>query len=191
MQRYWSKEMDLMLRDLSCKGFSRARIAEQICSNLNVVVSRNAVCGRAARLGISQTVERASQIERAKRALDAGNRTLSQALKRRARPKNRTAIVGQKTVAEEAPIATPPPAQPLRSVERGQEWVALPESRRVSIVDLRAGLCHWPLWDGPKAGAYCGADCDIGKRYCPSHTRLSVGQGTPGERTAHKIGGVS
>jgi hypothetical protein len=183
--------MDLMLRDLSCKGFSRARIAEQICSNLNVVVSRNAVCGRAARLGISQTVNRASQIERAKRALDAGNRTLSQALKRRARPKNCTAIGAQKTVAEDAPIVTPPPAQPLRSVERGQEWVALPESRMIKISEIRNGLCRWPLWDGPSSGDYCGADCDGEHAYCATHRRLARGTGTPGERTAHKTGALA
>lgn len=64
---------------------------------------------------------------------------------------------------------------------------ALPESRLLSLFDLpRTGACKWPLGDVGRPGfAFCGADCDPTRPYCPTHFRMSRGNGTPSERNAH------
>lgn len=71
------------------------------------------------------------------------------------------------------PSLSPVPLPPYVSKE--EAWLPLPESRRVQIVEIREGLCKWPLWDGPAIGEFCGADSGD-HRYCPGHRRLGMSQ---------------
>ncbi len=79
--------------------------------------------------------------------------------------------------------------KPPRVLHPSEADIALPESHRITLIDLRSGLCRWPLGDPLTADfCFCGADTDSpAKTYCPSHARLARGNGTPAERRAGEI----
>ena len=59
-------------------------------------------------------------------------------------------------------------------LEQQIEDVVVPMSRRVSIMDLREGVCKWPLGDPMTSDfVYCGADCTVGTVYCSCHSRMA------------------
>lgn len=50
--------------------------------------------------------------------------------------------------------------------------------KRVTIMELRDGVCRWPLWGNdaqPSERFYCGNESDAGHVYCPHCRALSVG----------------
>lgn len=58
--------------------------------------------------------------------------------------------------------------------------------RRVTIMELRDGICRWPLWDNdapPSERFYCGNDSDAGHVYCGHCRALSVGSKPAGPVT--------
>lgn len=65
--------------------------------------------------------------------------------------------------------------KPVKRIESKDADLPLPESRRVSLLDLKAGVCRWPLGDPRDEGfCFCGADTDLlSHAYCPSHRELS------------------
>lgn len=60
--------------------------------------------------------------------------------------------------------------------------VAIPESRRVAIVDLRDGLCRWIAGDPRVDATACGHQTDPGSPYCAAHR--FIGTVTPRARSA-------
>jgi len=49
--------------------------------------------------------------------------------------------------------------------------------QRVTIMELRDGICRWPLWDNdapPSERFYCGNESDAGHVYCGHCRALSV-----------------
>jgi len=60
---------------------------------------------------------------------------------------------------------------PARPLTREEAALPLPESRRMSILELRAGTCRWPIGDpGQQGFCYCGADTGHPVApYCPTH----------------------
>lgn len=67
-------------------------------------------------------------------------------------------------------------------------FAPLPESRPVRLMKAERCQCRWPLGD-PRAKEFrfCGAESIIGSSYCLAHKRMSRGEGTPSERSAHKV----
>lgn len=81
------------------------------------------------------------------------------------------------------------------------DWTALPESRRVSIVELGVNSCRWPLGD-PRSDdfCFCGADRmkpeDDSNAYCSAHAAIAYRQQptrkiTPEHRRAMLAGKIS
>ncbi len=65
------------------------------------------------------------------------------------------------------------PAQALKE-RRSQKDGAVPVSRRVQIMELREGMCRWPLGDPTRAEfCYCGAQAVTGLPYCPHHAQVA------------------
>ena len=60
---------------------------------------------------------------------------------------------------------------PARTLTREEATLPLPESRRVTLVQLRPGICKWPLGaERDPASCFCGADTgDVALVYCPTH----------------------
>lgn len=173
----WTPEMDTMLRALLADGFSMGQTAAALNERFKTQFGKNSIAGRKHRLGMS---------------LGLGD-LRKQASERRAAAAKKKA----EKIVRVAPRVTAKPAQdreakpetkvkPVAAIARADAWIALPESRRVSLGELKAGVCRWPLWDGPVSGDYCGASCALTASYCLSHAALAAGSGTIGEQNAHK-----
>lgn len=94
--------------------------------------------------------------------------------------------IGKMTAALSPAISDGKTRKPPRILDSSEADIPLPESRKISLMQIKAGLCRWPLGDPLKDGfCYCGADTDLlTHSYCPSHRLLARGSGTPSERNA-------
>jgi GcrA cell cycle regulator len=147
----WTDERVELLSKLWGEGLS----ASQIAAALGGGVTRNAVIGKVHRLGLSG---------RAKAGTPAAQRP--------ARPRS---------PAQPGPIAEPailasPAAGPTAAPELAPvlQEVAIPESKRVGILELRDSMCRWPLGDPSKPDfAFCGARAVTGLPYCGHHCQIA------------------
>lgn len=143
----WSTVSDHSLAQLA-RDYSAAQIAKQLgCS-------RNAVIGRCARRGI-----------RLSRYIVPSVEPIVRAAERRASERQRYAAKRVKLASvEPIQIMAPWPAP------------AAPKPRNLSIMQLRDGVCRWPLWDNDTPASqkrYCGADAEPGQVYCAHCAGLS------------------
>jgi GcrA cell cycle regulator len=151
----WSDDRVELLSKLWGEGLS----ASQIAAALGGGVTRNAVIGKVHRLGLSG---------RAKPGAGAAARP--------AKPRPATPLAPQADG-----VRTPPrdPEQLMRpTLVADQRWdveqVEIPESQRVSIMELRDTTCRWPLGDPSKPDfAFCGGRAVTGLPYCGHHCRIA------------------
>lgn len=166
----WSDERVALLKKLWEEGRSASQIAAEIGG-----VSRNAVIGKVHRLGLSG---------RAKSGTPAP-------AKSRARPAAAPAPRPREAApAAESPRAADQPARkPLQKIEapaeRSFEIAAREpaasspepfpgEGERVTIMDLREGMCRWPVGDPTSPDfRFCGARSQIGMPYCQHHAQIA------------------
>ncbi|MDB5513149.1 MAG: GcrA cell cycle regulator [Enterovirga sp.] len=162
----WTDDRVEMLSKLWGEGLS----ASQIAAALGGGVTRNAVIGKVHRLGLSG---------RAKAGPGVAQRT--------AKPRA-AGVPGAAPVAPEALRVAPRDADQftrpaLSADQRWGEETALPESERVSILDLRDSMCRWPLGDPSKPDfAFCGARAVTGLPYCGHHCRIAYQPATERRR---------
>jgi GcrA cell cycle regulator len=154
----WSDERVELLKKLWQDGLSASQIAAELGS-----VTRNAVIGKVHRLGLSGRAKtNAAPVQRQRKAV--AKPVVKTMVFHHARGGAALAPVLMTTPAEEEQIA----AQPV-----GQT-VVVPMTRRVSIMELREGVCRWPLGDPLSADfAFCGNDCTIGTTYCTYHSGIA------------------
>ena len=189
----WTEERIEALRRLWDEGLSASRIAGQLG-----IVSRNAVIGKVHRLGLSSRPKPAAvAAAEARRALRDMEPTGPSGSDARATGTDAPSFGadhirdGSVAVVNPAPtapfplangivLAAPPPPRspldlaPVLAPGRGGGQVAIPETKLVGIMDLRDGVCRWPVGDPLKPGfAYCGANCDPGRTYCVEHSALA------------------
>ena len=145
----WDDGRIEQLKKLWSEGLSASQIAQELGG-----VTRNAVIGKVHRLGLSG---------RAKAKPSAV-----------ARPRKVVKPVRTTTVVARGNLAV------VETVEIDAETMVAPEavviamSRRISIMELREGVCRWPLGDPLKGDfAYCGADCGSSRTYCEHHSRIA------------------
>ncbi len=156
----WTDERIEKLKQLWKKGLTTKRIAEELGH-----ITRNAVIGKATRLGLAGTRRSGPQKQGRPISVKPAGRVVGsqvQAINRRKKP--------APVIAEEA--FTP------RTVD-------LPSNRK-TILELRAMECRWPDEDRNEGGlhTFCGCATMDGSSYCPAHTELSKGQGTSSELNA-------
>lgn len=164
-EHFWTAERIEQLKALHAADNSASQIAEVMGAP-----SRSAVIGKLHRLGLHRGEKH-----------KANNRVPAPKRPRKPAPKAMRPLVIPAAVR---PVSAPAPVDLPRPDE------ALPESRLLSLFDLRATTCRWPLGDPQKPGfAFCGADCDPARSYCETHRLLSIGRGTPSER--HALKGVA
>lgn len=151
----WSDERIDRLKKLWMDGLS----ASQIASDLGGV-TRNAVIGKVHRLGLSGRAKSnaATMVRSRKAARVARGGTVAAAI-----PVARGNLALATVVEAVAESRLKPQAE-----------VVIAISRRISIMEIREGLCRWPLGDPLQAEfAFCGADCSSGKVYCTQHARVA------------------
>lgn len=138
----WDDNRIEQLKKLWSEGLSASQIAAELGG-----VTRNAVIGKVHRLGLSG---------RAKAKPVAASRPRKVV---KAPPRATTVVVRGNLAMVEVVDALP-----VTIPER--ENVVIPMSRRISIMELREGVCRWPLGDPMNSDfVYCGADCGSGKTY--------------------------
>jgi len=148
----WTDERIETLRRLWAEGLSASQIATTLGG-----VSRNAVIGKIHRLGLSGRVK-TTKARPARSGLGGGR---SVAAARPSAPPARVMAVGAaavKVVEREAPLAAPTPAE------------VVPLHGGVSLLDLKASSCRWPLGDPASEDfRFCGARVPQGETYCACH----------------------
>lgn len=179
---WWNEERDDALRRLAKAGRSTTEIAREIGA-----ASRNAVIGRASRIGVNLGEDRSAprppstpgqpkrdsaksaawrRDEPILRELIAEGASLSEAAAQLGRTydsvKRRAWVLGlrtRKAAAPKQPNWNRPPSSTSRAAPTPlRRPVAVADGKPVLFLDRRDGQCCWPLWEPPaRTGMVCGA----------------------------------
>jgi GcrA cell cycle regulator len=178
----WTKERIELLTKLWTEGLS----ASQITAELGGSMSRNAVISKAHRLGLAHGTSKFASTPRARKP----NRRPESS------PTGETADQGGPALA---PMSVRPQVAKEPEETRPREDATVPaqaveETRaevdgavllpmRVTIMQLREGMCRWPLGDPTHAGfCYCGAKAVTGLPYCTHHAQVAYQPATERKR---------
>jgi len=160
----WTDERTELLVDLWRAGLSCSKIAKALGGG----ATRNSVIGKVHRMRLPGrvTLDRLPTREPGKRGPDRTVRMTKQ----------RRVALGQPL--DLAPI------KKSKVKPNGEAWEAAPGVEPVTLLDLEAGQCKWPVGqDSPYL--FCGAPASH-NHYCEHHYAWSIGDGTPSERSAIK-----
>ncbi len=152
----WNDERVELLKKLWNDGLSASQIAGELGG-----VTRNAVIGKVHRLGLSGRAKTQSAAQpRVKKATAVRSAPRTVAV---TQVRGNVALAPQTMVAMETEVELQP-----------REDVVVPMSRRVQIMELREGMCKWPIGDPMTVEfVYCGADCTFGTPYCTYHSTIA------------------
>lgn len=166
---HWTAEQSETVRKLWDSGMAASRIA----ATMGGAFTRNMIIGRVHRMGLPGRATTDNKHGR------PGNQKTGNYGKPRQKAAQGASRPAPRIVSLKHAEASPEPAQP--HVE--PVAVAIPISRRVTIVELGLGDCRWPLGD-PLAPEfrYCGTKCDPAKPYCVAHHRMAFQPSTPNPR---------
>jgi GcrA cell cycle regulator len=161
----WTKERIERLKELWTEGLS----ASQIAAELGEGVSRNSVLGKAHRLGLAQGERKGASMPR---------------------PRNPPHSPDPAPAAEPPPQNKPDPAPmmsdrpPAEAAELPhRDEAVVPRSEGVTIMELREGVCRWPLGDPTTPEfRYCGARAVEGLPYCAHHAQMAYQPATERKR---------
>ncbi len=154
----WTEERVERLSRLWLEG----RSASQIAGELGEGVTRNAVIGKVHRLGLSgRDLAPVEAPLRAKATVPEQSIALPPVLD---------------DVVSEIEVVLPPP-QPIAidlQVLRAASDVVIPLSDRVTILELGATMCRWPLGDPTSSEfRFCGCRSHSSLPYCAEHARVA------------------
>jgi len=166
----WTDERIELLKKLWSDGLSASQIAGELGG-----VTRNAVIGKVHRLGLSGRVK--SSGASAPRA----RKIVTRPAPAPARPAAGVSFGATRGNVALKPVVIADALEAVAVMEEVED-VVVPMSRRVSIMELKEGVCRWPMGD-PMADdfVYCGADCKTGAVYCSHHSTVAY-QASPDRR---------
>jgi GcrA cell cycle regulator len=156
----WTEERIELLTKLWTEGLS----ASQIAAELGEGVSRNAVLGKAHRLGLAQSEGLGASSTRPRKPT------------RPPEPPSTSEPPGQQVPAPVPRTAKTANQQPTRQPEvtAAPVQVVVPRSEGVTIMELRESVCRWPLGDPTTPEfRYCGARAAEGLPYCSHHAQIA------------------
>jgi len=142
----WTDERIAQLK----AGWEGGMTASQIAEQLGEVVTRNAVIGKAHRLGLESRPS----------AVKAGEDTEAAVVTRAA------------TVAPVPPAAAAPPAvaAPVAARPVAKKPVRTGKAAKTSLLDLNEKICKWPIGHpGDSDFHFCGKPSQAGFPYCTEH----------------------
>ncbi|MBC6437073.1 MAG: GcrA cell cycle regulator [Rhodobacteraceae bacterium] len=151
-------------------------------------VTRNAVIGKAHRLGLPNRIK-AAKVAKEKAAREAAKEGADKDGRPAAKPGPKTESA--RPVAKDAPDAAPfrkktiiPADQPLppqpSANEISPEAIAKvneveKHARRIKLMELTECTCKWPIGDPATEDLYfCGLPVQQGKPYCEAHVSVAV-----------------
>lgn len=171
----WTSALEDELRAHWESGLSASKIAALMGGGL----TRNSVIGKARRMGLEH---RRSPVDRSRPRLtpeEAHQRKLE-----RQRGYRRSAATTRPPKVRKPRVPRMPKEAFVPVKPKGQAWEPIPDVTPVSLLELEAGQCRWPVGqDSPHM--FCGAPADHGP-YCQHHHAWSIGEGTSFERGAVK-----
>jgi GcrA cell cycle regulator len=168
----WTDERIEQLKKLWTDGLSASQIAGEMGH-----VTRNAVIGKVHRLGLAGRAKAPSQsvARPIRKAAPRVSTVSSGGGMRHAVMRGNTAL---KIAADVQQVAY---LEPLEDID---EAVVIPMSQRVTIMELKEGLCKWPMGDPTHDEfRYCGAQGTAGAPYCSYHSRVAYQP--PADRRRH------
>jgi GcrA cell cycle regulator len=159
----WTAEAVEDLKKLALEGKSASHISAALG-----VGSRNAVIGKASRIGIKLTGGGGASV-RGKGPPRAAR--LQWAPAHTTRP-NTDAQRSSAAAARDLQLPLPP--SDGRAAGRSFGVAEIGEMRRLRLEDIRDSSCRWPLGD-PRSGdfAYCGLTPVGGQSYCAGHCQMA------------------
>ncbi len=162
---HWSSEQSDVLRDYFLKGMSYAEIAREINARFGTAYTRNAVIGRAKRLGLA-------------------------ALERVTSPSIVPSLPGETCALPPRRAALPglnlPPQSALKPANPVKLRCVGVRPRLITLVELERGDCRYP-YGGDREGEeinFCGHPRQPGSSYCAPHAHLTRGPGAASNRAA-------
>lgn len=148
----WTDARIEMLRN----GWEQGLTASQIAEQLGEGISRNAVIGKAHRLGLKA---RPSPVKGAEAAIEGGADRIVAAV---------AAVVDAAT-----PAAAPAVRAPAPVVRKARPVVAA-KPAKTSLLDLSEKICKWPIGHpGETDFHFCGKPSNTGFPYCNEHCLLA------------------
>lgn len=149
---FWADEENVAkLKKLYAEGYSNGQISKAFGG----AVSRNAIIGKVNRLGL----KRGGEYMREQSAKQSAKR---QAAVAREEKKALQAKLAQSSTAPSTIRPPTPPSEPPKP----------PKALMLTLVELKAGQCKWPIGDD-RPQRFCGmAMAD--ERYCAFHARESL-----------------
>ncbi len=167
----WTDERIALLKKMWKEGKSAADIAK----TLGKGVTRNAVIGKAHRMGLSN---RPSPIKKTS-AVVAKAVAKKDASKKIAKPKEepkKSKSSAKKATApvivsgvKNNPLVRPEPVEP-----RKMEKEEIPPGGGVALIDLTERMCRWPIGDPREDDfTFCGRGIRPGTPYCPDHAGMA------------------
>ncbi|MBR0781933.1 GcrA family cell cycle regulator [Bradyrhizobium iriomotense] len=164
---HWPSEHSDALRDYFLKGMSYAEIGRQINARFGTAYTRNAVVGRAKRLGlvIPEWMTSPSIVP----------------------PLPGEALVSPRRSA--LPNLNLPPKSAMKPAARVKLRCVGVQPRLIELVELEAADCRYP-YGGDKDGediAFCGHPRQPGSSYCAPHARLTRRSGVASARIATPV----
>jgi len=160
----WTDERVELLKKLWGDGLSASQIAAELGG-----VTRNAVIGKVHRLGMSgRGKANAAAAQRPRKTTRAPSAPTVVETPPASRPGLVLAPVPPAAAAE------PEPAEPEAPAPAAAPEVNLPQSERVTIMELRESMCRWPLGDPTNPDfRFCGARSITGLPYCSHHATVA------------------
>jgi GcrA cell cycle regulator len=165
---HWSSEHSDALRDYFLKGMSYAEIGREINARFGTAYTRNAVVGRAKRLGLAAPTRMTS-------------------------PSIVPSLPGEPGLLPACRPASPslnlPPQSALKPAKPVKLRCVGVRPRLIALVELERGDCRYP-YGGDKEGeeiAFCGHPRQPGSSYCAPHARVTRGPGTVSGRAAGTV----
>jgi len=169
----WTDQAVETLRKLAFEGRSAAWIAAALGAP-----SRNAVIGKASRIGIKLNGGTHSGLcaERPPPAQIPWRRARSASIGERQRPERPlpAAIPWGRTISPARSRAPAIPRKKRRTDVRVFASAEVGEMRRIGFAEISEIECRWPLGDPTQEDfAYCGLQVAKGRAYCAGHCRLA------------------
>jgi GcrA cell cycle regulator len=153
----WTDDRVELLGRLWAEGQS----ASQIAAVLGGGVTRNAVIGKVHRLGLSGRGKTGAAPVAVRPAKPTRSPSHPMAM-------DGARLNGAAEVVAEVKVEARPPAAWQKAE------IAIPETRLVTILELRDSMCKWPIGDPSRADfGFCGQRSVSGLPYCTAHCQVA------------------
>lgn len=150
----WTDERVELLKKLWTDGLSASQIAGELG------VTRNAVMGKAHRIGLSKPKDLAAKMAQRQTKLSIAHKPRGPYRPRAAKLN----IFNQREMLKAA-FPEPTPVEAIVPIHHGTGC---------TLFELAAGKCKWPISEpGADSFRFCGSDAVEGLPYCLGHCRVS------------------